>query len=371
MVTKISVFLIAMKILLIATSLGAGCVLMYCLMLQSMLRKYMLRQEATQPFYWRLKLESQVGTTTEPSMESLLPKYFHVQLRENLTSVHHPVVSSPAVSETLESLHSNNTEIRGSKCFIDSHRNSSLLSVHMVIAPFLQYTQASEDLIQERLKEYRYVLEKNLAHPLVQCVHVLTTNSTQTLQMFIGVANREKLMISEVKRLELARDPWEYISTNLLNKDMVYANADIYLGNGFQLVDPKVMSENRLAYALTRHVAPEERCNNTEEHKKYTYDNLCLSIGYYIGSHDVFLLRLHNPLPPGFLSELNFELASPGIENVVIWLLQTKLKYCVLNPCRTLQTFHYHCSFLRNSKHRRVNHHTNTGRAPFTENLVC
>ena len=51
------------------------------------------------------------------------------------------------------------------------------------------------------------------------------------------------------------RDPFEYFSLHLVGKDAMYANADIYLGDGFDLVDPEVMSHQNIMYALSRQVS--------------------------------------------------------------------------------------------------------------------
>ena len=54
----------------------------------------------------------------------------------------------------------------------------------MVIVPFLHFTNVSTEKILAREAEYKYVLQNNLNHPLVQCVHVLTTNYTNTFKKF-------------------------------------------------------------------------------------------------------------------------------------------------------------------------------------------
>ena len=94
------------------------------------------------------------------------------------------------------------------------------------------------------------------------------------------------------------------------------------------------------------------------------------------GSHDSFLLHLTEPLPAEALGEMEFMLSDLGSENVVLWIFQTMLKFCSLNPCRILETFHLHCSHLRgNYKRPRVNvkdgDKWHNGMAPFTEKLLC
>ena len=246
------------------------------------------------------------------------------------------------------------------------------LSIHMVVVPFLDYTNISTENILAREAEYKYVLQKNLDHPLVQCVHVLTTNYTETFKKFQDLTNRHKMLVKEVESVDLTRVPFEYISQNLVGEDAMYANADIYLGEGFELVDPAVMIRQKIMYALTRQVKPEERCG---VNRTFTDTDKCLEAPY-IGSHDVFLFRLKKSLPDTFLKELEFKLPSLGMENVIVWHFQHKLGYCVLNPCSILESFHYHCSNVRsrdtNSPIKvRVDTRNNKGLAPFTTSLNC
>ena len=190
----------------------------------------------------------------------------------------------------------------------------------------------------------------------------------KTLQRFKDLPNQNKLIVSEVKSVDLARDPFEYFSQNLVGKDVMFANADIYLGGGFDRVDALLMSRQKIMYPLTRRVAQEERCNGNGDGVHMV--DLCLD-SPYIGSHDVLLFRLIEPLPEQFFMEMEFGLVSPGMENIVIWLFQNMLKYCTLNPCTILETFHFHCSNLRSDKGHRVNTAGKSGLSGFTKNLVC
>lgn len=212
----------------------------------------------------------------------------------------------------------------------------------MVIVPFLTYNGADSASINEREKDYKLCLERNLAHPQVQRVHILTVNSTDAVTRFKTFTSNSKLVISEVKSVDRARDPWDYISQNLVGRDVMFANADNYLGKGFDKIDPTIMDQQRIMYALSRHVAPEHNimCNKTSS----SIRELC---SQYTGSHDVFLFRLYKPLPDEFFQRTEFDLVRFGMENRVIWLFENVLRYCVINPCSILETLHYHCSDLR------------------------
>ncbi len=185
-------------------------------------------------------------------------------------------------------------------------------SIHLVVIPFMQYSNTDRAILA-REKEYKTALRRNLNHPLVSGVHVLTTNTQQTLEHFGELLNQSKLVVSEVKSVDFMRDALDYISQKLLGKDVMFSNADIYLGSGFDGVDSILMSQQKIIYALTRRVAKEEKCDRPARHLVGV--DLCLEKEYW-GSHDAFLFRVTEPLPEEILKELEFRLGSPGLENV-------------------------------------------------------
>ena len=234
------------------------------------------------------------------------------------------------------------------------------LSINLVVIPFLNYSRGTVEKISRRKQEYRTVMQRNLNHPLVNSIHLLTTDPLETMREFNNFTNQEKMIVAKVKSIAKMRDPFEYISLYLVGKDVIYANADIYLGTGFDRVDPLVMSRQSILYSLTRQVSDKEKCRHSDfcrEHK-------------YIGSHDTFLFHLKKPLTEDFLMHLDFPLPSAGMESVLMWAFETELRYCVLNPCRILETFHLHCSELR-SRRIRVNRNGKAKRSPFTNRLTC
>jgi hypothetical protein len=216
----------------------------------------------------------------------------------------------------------------------------------MVTMPFLGYG-ANENATLAREEEYKVSLRKNLAHPLVQRVHFLTTNSTDTQVRFKEFTSNSKLVIYEAKSLAKTRDVFEYVSQALLHKDAMVVNADIYLGDGFDKIDAAVMHQQNVMYAISRHRAPEQNLMCPKESRDAR--DMCR---YYIGSHDSFLFHLHKPLTEEFLRHMDFPYPNAGMEGRMIWAFQAVLKYCVLNPCSILNTFHYHCSSLRNYRNR-------------------
>ena len=281
-------------------------------------------------------------------MDNLQPL---VDKKVNRTSEEMEETSATPLSISMPVAFSNSNPVaeeRTSETFPRTEHGS--LAIHMVIVPFLRYG-ANENATLEREMDYKLCLTRNLAHPQVQQVHILTINSTDTSVRFREFTNNSKLVIAEVKSVDVARDPWDYISQNLVGKDVIFANADIYLGKGYDKIDPTIMNQQKIMYSLSRHVAPEHYVMCKKKSSRYYFKDLC---SWYKGAHDMFMFRLHEALPEEFYQKLPFNLISYGMENRVIWLFQNVLKYCVLNPCSILEIFHYHCSSLRNNKNSKV-----------------
>jgi hypothetical protein len=212
----------------------------------------------------------------------------------------------------------------------------SATAINMVVMPFLGYG-VTDSAILMREEEYKLCLRKNLAHPSVQHVHLLTTNSTDSQVRFKEFTSNSKLVIYEAKNLTKTQDVFEYVSRHLLGKDVMIVNADIYLGDGFNRIDATVMDQQNIMYAISRYSAPRRHGVKYDE-------DMCSK---YIGSHDAFLFRLHRPLTEEFLQLMDFPYPNAGMEGRMIWAFKNVLKYCVLNPCSILKTFHYHYSHLR------------------------
>ena len=63
-------------------------------------------------------------------------------------------------------------------------RVKKVLAINMVIIPFFDYDIMDQKLLTARKHDYKYVLQKNLAHPLMQFILVLTANTSQTSEIY-------------------------------------------------------------------------------------------------------------------------------------------------------------------------------------------
>ena len=121
----------------------------------------------------------------------------------------------------------------------------------------------------------------------------------------------------------------------------MFINADIFLGDGFQLIDAGYMRDNHVFYALTR---TRFRCRYTGVH---------CGIGY-IRSHDGWLFVPIEPFSQETLDFIDFTTNDYGAESAFMWVLKFRLKFNLLNPCKQVKLLHNHCSRVRPNGRRRI-----------------
>ena len=101
----------------------------------------------------------------------------------------------------------------------------------------------------------------------------------------------------------------------------MFANGDIYLGEGFDRINVTGMSEQKIMYALTRH-------NSPVREKLYVY--ACNKP--YVGSHDAYMINLVEPITEAVFKEIDYEMSIWGSENRLMWAFKNLMNFCLLNP---------------------------------------
>ena len=202
----------------------------------------------------------------------------------------------------------------------------------------------------KRKAEVYLVVQKNLNHPLVKSFHVLVENKSVAEEAIRKQAlqNADKIVIHENGRPATYKDIFRYISDNFVNKTAMFVCEDVYLGKGYEKINPRTMRDSKIMYALTRHDSPEWRhCQRA--FKQSTCDTR------YGGSHDAYMVHLKEPIIEAVLKEVDYETFRWRIEGRIIWAFKTLMKFCVLDPCQILELFHLHCSGLHASAAERSN----------------
>ena len=122
-----------------------------------------------------------------------------------------------------------------------------------------------------------------------------------------------------------------------------------------------MLNSRNILYSLTQLGKQEESCKM----KDY-----CGGDFDYVGSHDVFLFHLKEPLPEEALKAFEYKIWSWGTGQVLMGVFQILLNYC--NPCNILDSYHLHCSGVHRDDTIRVNtNNTYNVHSAFTDQLTC
>jgi hypothetical protein len=213
-------------------------------------------------------------------------------------------------------------------------------------------TDTNRSRLWQRQEEIEETLQKNLNHPLVTTVHLLVNQPLAEQRLSEqNFHNKHKIFVHRINALPKYRDFFDYVNDRLQNQFVVITNMDIYLGEGFEMINKTFLVKSNISYALTRHGRQEKRCNMTGK------------LGYcgvsYLGSHDTYIFVLTQPLDESVLAEFDYNMHVFGVDNRMIWILKNRMKKKLLNPCQYLKTYHNHCVDIHGSVRTRISGNSN------------
>lgn len=238
------------------------------------------------------------------------------------------------------------------------------------------------EVFNKRQEEYDYCLTRNLCHENVACVHILFESdsdleATTSMLSQQHVVDKEtlstKLHPTILGRQMLYSDAMEYANEKLSGKVVVILNADIYLGQGVEmlcrskhLLEPttknghpaSVMSLTRHEHGICKHI-PQEMASTDhqpQQHQQYNNggdDTWCgcpfMKGRKYYGSHDSFWFI--SPLDSTVIRNCQHVQNRWGSEHKVINEL-LNAGYQVINPSLTIHTYHHHATDIHPWRHQ-------------------
>ncbi|CAB4043079.1 Hypothetical predicted protein [Paramuricea clavata] len=215
-------------------------------------------------------------------------------------------------------------------------------------------TDTNRSRLWQRQEEIEETLQKNLNHTLVTAVHLLVDQPSAEQRLSEqNFHNKHKIFVHRINALPKYRDFFDYVNDRLQNQLVVMLNMDIYLGEGFEMLNKTFLVEYNTSYVLTRHGRQEKMCN------------MAGRPGYcgvsFIGSHDAYIFVLTQPLEESVLVELDYYMNVYGAENKLVWVLRNKMKRRLLNPCKYLKTYHNHCVDIIGNARTRINRNGKSG----------
>ena len=234
------------------------------------------------------------------------------------------------------------------------HHNQSLNGIHLVTnyplmtgKPWNETAERNETKLWQRQQEVEETLQRNLNYSLIAAVHLLINQPLAERRLHkINLHNKDKIVVHHIKGFPTYRNLFEYASDRLQNELVAVTNMDIYLEEGFEKVNKTYLVEQNLFYVITRHGRQEQRCNMSGK-PGYCHSN-------YFGSHDTFIFVLTHRLDEPVLSELDNNMHVFGVENVLLWVLKSRMNKTLLNPCSYLKVYHNHCVDIHGAARTRI-----------------
>ena len=247
--------------------------------------------------------------------------------------------------------------------FIDFVRNEKY---RQTIGDLAENNMANNDIIEARQMEVINVLQENLLHPNIGRIHMLVwNNDTAEYLRSLHLKNSEKLILRVTGKDVGLKEQLLYASQCLTDRIIAITNQDNKLGKGWNNTEyHRILRENDIMYALTRHSPIKTNCT-------WLYHVATCDDGRkHVGSHDTFVLRAKRWNEDVFKEIDSITPDKLGMENVFIWFFQTRLKYRVLNPCKTLFVHHHHCVAIRGMNRPRINTGGKSASIEFTDKLM-
>ncbi|XP_046862265.1 uncharacterized protein LOC124455668 [Xenia sp. Carnegie-2017] len=162
--------------------------------------------------------------------------------------------------------------------------------------------------LMERQKEVEETLQRNLNHPHVKALHIfLNQNNAEERLNSLDLRNKQKLVVRPYTGMPTYKHFASYVNQRLTNELIAITNMDIYLGEGFEKINVRLMTKHNIAYALTRSGKKERRC-----YMNYTIGRC--EENPYIGSHDTYIMKLKEPVCNEVLEMLTNPMNRVGAE---------------------------------------------------------
>ncbi|CAH1792677.1 unnamed protein product [Owenia fusiformis] len=263
------------------------------------------------------------------------------------------IANDPVISYLMvKNLYLNHTKMASmTSCNLDVHL---ITSFPMLYTPTTLKNGGLDNVKFRRQLEYLETLYNNVQHPCVAGIHIFADKDLPIYLNQQRVVNfsplKHKLKFKELSRSPNMSELWTYAWTNLPQRIVAIANADIFIGGGLEKIDGDRMKTKHIAFSITRQPHPAVWLNDSSLCVEDS-QNFCDT---YKGSHDFHMMYMDKPFPRGVIRALEFQMNSLGAENVLIHMWQKKLNLTVLNPCKTVTIVHNHCSGHRTYSDKRV-----------------
>ena len=141
--------------------------------------------------------------------------------------------------------------------YVSTRHESESAEIHVITNYPLMFespwkdNETTSDIhqLRQRQIEIEETLQRNLDHPSVTNVHLLATQeSAENRLMALPFRNKHKMLVQRINTMPKYRDFFGYANEKLLNRIVVFMNMDIYLGEGFELINKTFLVEKKVSY---------------------------------------------------------------------------------------------------------------------------
>ena len=148
-------------------------------------------------------------------------------------------------------------------------------------------TQSNNEMIEARQMEIVDVLQSNVAHPVIQNIHVIVwDNETAHYLNSLPLQRSDKLILRVIGKDVALTEQLLYASECLPDRVIAITNQDNKIGKGWNNTEyHRILKQHNIIYGITRHSPIKSNCT-------WLYGEFTCDDGVpYIGCHDTFVLR--------------------------------------------------------------------------------
>ena len=178
----------------------------------------------------------------------------------------------------------------------------------------------------ERVAEYYFCLKQNLAHPLIEHIHIFYENMPINLPK---IFHHSKIKLVPIDHRPSFSQMFDYANTQLFGNKIIIANTDIFFDDSLFKINYYPLTDK--FFCLTRYNLP-------------TYQGAWQR---HIESHDAWIFKspVHLKIPE------NIKIGYPGCDLILQRIVCTTQGLEVCNPSLDIKCWHAHAQDSRSHEH--------------------
>lgn len=187
----------------------------------------------------------------------------------------------------------------------------------------------------ERYNEILYCLKQNVNNSFITNIYLL--NERIYTDDELGITSNKIIQINIGERLKFS-NVFNIINKNNIKGYNIISNTDIFFDNTLEKLLYSDLHSAKIICALIRYEFDLNNPSNTH------IDNI-----FNCGTQDTWIIHSNNKLNDFEIKLLNFELGKYSCDSAIVYNFN-KFNYKIINDPKTIKTYHFHQTNLRNYK---------------------